>query len=575
VNYVSSTRLVKNATAATLCVASLLAARPAVAAPGDADGRFSQDGFAFSASAGDEFAVRASDVAVDSQGRPVVVLRVADCSGPGAGIECLGSYLPGLARFLPDGAHDPTLGGDGELEPRALPRTGDWEGVRVMDLATDGDAIVLSGAAGGPPKFWVARLLADGSPDPAFGGGDGAITFNSFGTSVHEQSEANSIVVDAQGRITVVGRAETDSGDNPTMVVARILEDGTFDPSFSVDGWLTEATGDDGVYQTIGVALGPSGRIVAGARPFGSRQELFAYTADGLRDVTFSLDGVVELPVSAVETESDRFVIDPAGRILAAGRTAQDQPPQLVRLAPDGTVDATFGAGGIVPMVFPTAHSTDRGGTDLLLAVDDESRPVVGLGPAITVARFTEGGSLDTSFSGDGASSVYSRAGVASATDMTVGSDAVVLAGNAGPNALQARAMVNARRLDPGPLDTDADLLVDDLDPCPYIYGECPKLKRRFSHLRFTRFHGHPQMFTRIRTRDFACDEGTITLYRTRPGRDRVIETQRSTPQFFLTGRLQPGRYYARAQADRFDFGYCAAIRSETELVASPRRTGR
>jgi hypothetical protein len=135
--------------------------------------------------------------------------------------------------------------------------------------------------------------------------------------------------------------------------------------------------------------------------------------------------------------------------------------------------------------------------------------------------------------------------------------------------------MVNARRLDPGPLDTDADLLVDDLDPCPYIYGECPKLKRRFSHLRFTRFHGHPQMFTRIRTRDFACDEGTITLYRTRPGRDRVIETQRSTPQFFLTGRLQPGRYYARAQADRFDFGYCAAIRSETELVASPRRTGR
>jgi uncharacterized delta-60 repeat protein len=491
-------------------------------------------------------------------------MKVSRCPR-GAGIECLSNHSPALARFLPDGSPDPGFGGDGELEPSALSHTGDWTGVLIEDIATDEDAIVLVGSAAGA-RLWVGRLLADGSPDPGFGGGDGAVTYNSFGNSPNEQSEADSVAILPDRRIVVVGRAETYPADDPTFVALRLLTDGTFDPSFSGDGWLTEAVGGLGVYDTNGLAIGSDGRMVTAVTGFGSPWEIFVYANDGTRESSFADDGALTIAVDLYQ-DSTSLALDPENRILLGGKIGEGAPPELLRLTATGVADPTFGGDGAVPIVFPSPSGSNRGGTSFNLAVDEASRPVVGYGIGATVARFTSNGSLDPDFSVDGASTVFSRKRSAIVADLALSSSKIVLAGSAGRNTLTQRGMVSQRRLEAGPLDTDGDAMTDQVDECPYVYGDCPRLKRRLSRLRYFPRRKHPAVIVEVRSTDPDCDEAAIKILRKKRGRDAVVLRRPRTERVFADTELRPGRYYAQATVDHFDFGFCPRVRSDTLRV--------
>jgi uncharacterized delta-60 repeat protein len=175
---------------------------------------------------------------------------------PGGGIVVAGTAGDdvALARYLPDGTLD------------GAPTISDFGSDDVADgvaLAPDGSLLIAGFTLGpaGDRDFLLARYSAEGTLGPSvttgFGGGD---------------DFATDLVVDAAGRIVVVGRAT--SATILDLALVRYRSDLTLDPGFGSGGRLTvdfHGKGDLGE----DVALDAAGRIVAaGLTATGTRTEL-------------------------------------------------------------------------------------------------------------------------------------------------------------------------------------------------------------------------------------------------------------------------------------------------------------
>jgi uncharacterized delta-60 repeat protein len=120
-----------------------------------------------------------------------------------------------LARYRPNGTLDPTFDGDGV-------QTIDMGGTEgIFGLASNGAKTVAVGFAGSNVDYDLAvwRVTKDGSLDPTFGGGDGAVTFDQGASEL-----ARTVNVQA-GLATVVGYSVTVVGSRgvTTPLVARYL----------------------------------------------------------------------------------------------------------------------------------------------------------------------------------------------------------------------------------------------------------------------------------------------------------------------------------------------------------------
>ena len=166
-----------------------------------------------------------------------------------------------LARYLPDGTLDPTFGSGGTT---VNPRSGVANGLAL----TAGGGILLAGSSGA--DFLLRAYLPDGTPNPNFGH-LGSVTTDINGGS---SDFAENLVVDAQGRIILVGRAT--STTILDMALARYNADGTLDTSFANHGTLTADFHGRGEFGQD-VALDQRGRLIAAG-----------YTANG-SDTDFAL----------------------------------------------------------------------------------------------------------------------------------------------------------------------------------------------------------------------------------------------------------------------------------------------
>lgn len=114
--------------------------------------------------------------------------------------------------------------------------------------------------------------------------------------------------------------------------------------------------------------------------------------------------GRVIVPVGAGEDYANAMVVASDGKLLVAGRSAENQGDfALVRLERDGRVDPTFGSGGKV--------TTDLGGANVAyaIAVQSDGKIVVagsatgnGTGLDFAVVRYLADGKLDSSFGAGG-----------------------------------------------------------------------------------------------------------------------------------------------------------------------------
>ena len=156
-----------------------------------------------------------------------------------------------IARFLSNGAQDTGFSFDGLFLD-----VFHTENSYVTAVAVDGlNRAVVVGAVGTVNReFAVARHRADGVRDAAFEGA--GITTTGFVNA--RQSWPGAVTVGlGNGIITVVG------GADGAFAVARFRDNGTLDPSFSGDGRVTTAVGEDDEWAFAGeVAIDGRGRIV-------------------------------------------------------------------------------------------------------------------------------------------------------------------------------------------------------------------------------------------------------------------------------------------------------------------------
>ncbi|MGV9455113.1 delta-60 repeat domain-containing protein [Streptomyces sp. NPDC003635] len=256
-------------------------------------------------------------VALQQDGRIVVAGRT---EVPGQG------WYFTLARYHPDGTLDTGFGDGGRVRP-GFGGGADAQAVAVQD---DGKIVAAGGADG---RFAVARLLSDGTPDPAFG--DAGRVTTSFATG---PANGNDLALQPDGRIVVAGGAGSGGAD---FALARYHPDGSPDTGFGGDGRVTTAfAGDD---LAFGVRVQPDGRVVAAGRS-GFDMALARYDTDGGLDAGFGSDGRVVTDFGGTLEAAHDLVLQPDGKIVTGGVRGTDFT--AVRHHPDGGLDAGFGTGG-------------------------------------------------------------------------------------------------------------------------------------------------------------------------------------------------------------------------------------
>jgi uncharacterized delta-60 repeat protein len=167
------------------------------------------------------------------------------------------------------------------------------------------------------------------------------------------------------------------------------------DPTFGTNGRVLTAVAGENLANAV--AIQADGRIVAAGQDGFNDFALVRYNPDGSLDTGFGTAGRVVTHLGGSMYASAVRILPSTGKIIAAG-TLDFSDFIVVRYNPDGSVDSSFGAGGSVV--------TDFGGSETLtgMAIQPDGTIVV-VGDtfsSLALARYTAGGALDPTFSGDG-----------------------------------------------------------------------------------------------------------------------------------------------------------------------------
>ena len=200
---------------------------------------------------------------------------------------------------------------------------------------------------------------------------------------------------------------------------------GDLDVSFSGDGKLiTDFGGSD---LAAAVAVQADGKIVVAGTSDGNFA-LARYGVDGALDPSFSGDGLVTTDVGGAD-DGQGVAIQTDGKIVVAGGSEGNFA--LARYTTGGGLDPSFSGDGV--------QTTDFGLEDRATAValQADGRIVVGgiSGDDFALARYDARGGLDPSFSGDGRLTT-DFGGIDSGHDVAIGADGrIVLVGTHAPGA--------------------------------------------------------------------------------------------------------------------------------------------
>lgn len=237
----------------------------------------------------------------------------------------------------------------------------------ALALIVLGLSFATAGVAAGnhQTKTSTARAGQSESFDLRFG--DQGREFVTFARRPTATQDARAMVLDSRGRTVIVG-GDSQVGGRYSYI-ARLLPSGRLDPTFSGDGRKPlglgyvpcRGPGNCVVYSTGGstlnaVATDSKGRIiVAGAAARDGRGLVVVIarlTSRGLLDPTFSQDGRVALalaPRGGLNSAGATGIsLTADGRIVVAGYSPGG--PFVLRFNADGTLDDTFSSDGAVSL---------------------------------------------------------------------------------------------------------------------------------------------------------------------------------------------------------------------------------
>jgi uncharacterized delta-60 repeat protein len=320
-------------------------------------------------------------------------------------------------RLLSAGGLDPTFGNGAGYVSTSLSSYSDYG--RAALIQPDGKILAAGGAYVGNAKqissydFAVVRYNIDGSPDTSFGTGGQALA--NPGNSLDVEAVGAALYPQAgtanDGKIVLAGEATvaTKSGNAGHIELARFNANGTLDASF---GTNPKTPGEvdtsfpvsiNSTYGLTGVVLQPDGKIVAAAGS-STGLELARYNANGTLDTTFGSGGEVVTSFGS-PSELGSLLLQPDGKLLVAGNTGASPTGgltslwELARYNASGSLDSSFGSGGIVSGSFGTG--ADVNGAALYPSGTPNAGEIAVVGDTPGgrgMARYTANGSLDSTF---------------------------------------------------------------------------------------------------------------------------------------------------------------------------------
>lgn len=336
-----------------------------------------------------------------------------------------------LVRYKVDGSLDSTFGTKGKATISFGMSSYLW------DLAIQPDGKIVAVGEGLQGSFGnyqgynaLVRLNANGSLDTTFGDpGTGTKRTGKVLTPVPPgSSDSWSVALQTDGKVVV---GATRSGD---FGVYRYTTAGKLDTTFNGTGYVTTDFGGGTSWDSVsGVAVQPDGKIVAAGRAGVIRTQsggdeadfgIVRYNTNGTLDATFGVGGKSQVNLSGTGIGDAAQSVDiqplPTGsfRIVASGYSVTADNTYVMTVAavtPGGSLDPTFGAGGVVKT--PSFQlSSGLSGTlsyGNSLRVQPDGRVVVGVtGRTPNLAgtggfglvRYTADGAIDTSFADNGIS---------------------------------------------------------------------------------------------------------------------------------------------------------------------------
>lgn len=304
-----------------------------------------------------------------------------------------------LARYTPSGSLDTSFGSGGKV----LTDFGNTQDYATgLVLQTNG-AIVAAGDSIQPTTgydFAVARYTAAGTLDSTFGSG-GKVTTNLALVSPIDAYGRGGVAIQADGKLVVAGAADRGVfAGRDEFALARYNANGTLDTTFGSGGRVS--TSFPGQALATSEVIQPDGKIVlAGTTLVDYRRSDYAlvrYNPDGSLDTTFGNGGMLDTDFGSFSVDANSVALQADGKIVVAGDGGFGQGFSLARYNPDGTLDTSFGTGGKVLTAGPGAGLNS-------VAIQADGK-IVGAGHAaltnysfqFALVRYTTSGSLDTTF---------------------------------------------------------------------------------------------------------------------------------------------------------------------------------
>jgi uncharacterized delta-60 repeat protein len=262
---------------------------------------------------------------------------------------CLGIMLltTSLNLSAQVGDLDPSFGSNGFSKVEF--DNGDDLGL-ALALQTDGKILQAGTTFNGLDyDFGVVRYLSDGSLDGTFGFG-GKLSLDIGG----ESDFLEDMILQPDGKILACGSYK--AGNQYDFVLARLTSSGSPDPGFGENGFVKLALDSMRWESGRALALQDDGKILVTGykvKSNGSDQDVIVlrFYEDGSLDESFGDGGLLVLPLGNGHEIGSAITIQPDGKILVAGETDIGSDIfafVLLRLLPDGQLDSSFGDSGWV-----------------------------------------------------------------------------------------------------------------------------------------------------------------------------------------------------------------------------------
>lgn len=293
---------------------------------------------------------------------------------------------PGFFDGNGDGDGDPSSYGgvlyltdDSQVDGLDLPAIGAGQTITVSLQQPMGSAVFN----GGPYNLYV------------FAG------FNDSQFILGDSDFSNNLGLGSQASVTVTGGFDLGGGGNgggqPTPVV------GGFDTDFGGNGTgVQTSTLAGAAVQTIATVFDPSNGLQYALAQRGTDIVVLRFDTFGNLDTTYGGDGTAEVSLGGSAAKAAALVWLGDGRVAVGGSMTDGSAGLVAVLAADGSMDGSFGSGGVAMVANSVFGGVAFTATSLAKGNSGEYFLGGGANGDFAVAKVTAGGQVDGGFGGDG-----------------------------------------------------------------------------------------------------------------------------------------------------------------------------